>query len=146
MCKPYPLETRKAALEMYRDGVPVEEIITKTDVSHTCIYNWVEEASLPHRRKTVKKPDSLSAINSADIASLSLTEKKALVDGFKASKNKSAFAIEHSIPRSTLYNWCKIDDFIQDYQHKTINIHRLSGIPRTVKLKFKNSISCLSCI
>ena len=90
MCKPYPLETRKAALEMYRDGVPVEEIITKTDVSHTCIYNWVEEASLPHRRKTVKKPDLLSAINSADIASLSLTEKKALVDGFKASKNKSA--------------------------------------------------------
>ena len=116
MCKPYPLETRKAALEMYRDGVPVEEIITKTDVSHTCIYNWVEEASLPHRRKTVKKPDSLSAINSADIASLSLTEKKALVDGFKASKNKSAFAIEHSIPRSTLYNWCKIVDFIQDYE------------------------------
>ena len=41
MYKPYPLETRKAALEMYRDGVPVEEIITKTDVSHTCIYNWV---------------------------------------------------------------------------------------------------------
>lgn len=76
MCKPYPLETRKAALEMYRDGVPVEEIITKTDVSHTCIYNWVEEASLPHRRKTVKKPDLLSAINSADIASLMPNRKK----------------------------------------------------------------------
>lgn len=122
MCKPYPLETRKAALEMYRDGVPVDEIIYKTDVSHTCIYNWVEEASLPHRRQTVKKPDPLSETGSADIASLGLTEKKALADGFKASKNKSAFAMEHHIPRSTLYYWCKTDNFIQDYQHKTINM------------------------
>ena len=106
MCKPYPLETRKAALEMYRDGLPVDEIINKTDVSHTCIYNWVEEASLPHRRQAVRKPDPLSVIHSADIASLSPAEKKALVDGFKVSKNKSAFAMEHRIPRSTLYNLC----------------------------------------
>ena len=85
MCKPYPPETRKAVLEMYRDGMPVDEIISKTDVSHTCIYNWVEEASLSHRRQAVRKPDPLSAINSTDIASLSPAEKKALVDGFKAS-------------------------------------------------------------
>lgn len=142
MCKTYPLETRKAVLEMYRDGLPVDEIINKTDVSHTCIYNWVKEASLSHRRQTIRKPNPLSAITSVDIASLSPTEKKAMVDRFKASKNKSAFAMEHSISRSTLYNWCKTDDFIQDYQHKTINMKMYCEAIRT-KEKLQQIIEVL---
>ena len=122
MSKPYPLEIRKNVLEMYRDDVPVAEIIRQTGVSNGCMHSWIREAGLPKRRQCPKKPDPIPPVIATDISNLTLEQRKSLVDGFKASKNKAAFAIEHKISRSTLYSWSKIDDFIQDYQHKTINM------------------------
>ena len=58
---------------------------------------------------------------------LTLIEKKKLVDGFLASKNKSQYAREHHIPRSTLYRWSKQNDIIQAYNGKTINVKNVSG-------------------
>lgn len=131
MCKPYPLETRKEVLEMYRDGIPVDEIIQQTGVSNGCMHSWIREAGIPKRRQNPKKQEAILPIIATDISSLTPEQKKALVDGFKASKNKAAFAMEHNIPRSTLYSWCKIDDFIQDYQHKTINMKMYFEVLRT---------------
>ena len=131
MCRPYPLETRKNVLEMYRDGIPVAEIIRQTGVSNGCMHSWIREAGLPKRRQSPKKPESVPPVIATDVSNLTLEQKKSLIDGFKASKNKAAFAMEHNVSRSTLYSWSKIDDFIQDYQHKTINMKMYYEVIRT---------------
>ena len=94
MCRPYPLETRKNVLEMYRDGVPVAEIIRQTGVSNGCMHSWIREAGLPKRRQSLKKPEPVPPVIATDISNLTLEQRKSLVDGFKASKNKAAFAME----------------------------------------------------
>jgi hypothetical protein len=122
MNKLYSLDTRKKVLEMYRDGIPVDEIIQRNNISRGRMYAWVREANLPHRRKNPACSEIKPFSSVADPSTMSLTERKALIDQFRISKNKTAFAAEHHIPRSTLYNWSNSNDLIQDYKGKTINM------------------------
>ncbi len=122
MNRQFSLDTRKKALEMYRDGVPVDEIILRNNISRGRMYAWVREANLPHRRKISANTDQSSLTDTIDPSAMSLAERKALIDQFRISKNKTAFAAEHHIPRSTLYNWSNNNDLIQDYKGKTINM------------------------
>jgi hypothetical protein len=122
MNKLYSLDTRKKVLEMYRDGIPVDEIIQRNNISRGRMYAWVREANLPHRRKNSACSEIKPFSSVADPSTMSLTERKALIDQFRISKNKTAFAAEHHIPRSTLYNWSNSNDLIQDYKGKTINM------------------------
>ena len=122
MNKRYPLSTRKNVLEMYRDGIPVDEITRKNAISRGCMYAWVREANLPHRRKNPGNSESAPSTASSNPPSQSLTEKQDIIEQFRISKNKTAFAAEHHIPRSTLYNWSKSNEIIQDYQGKVINM------------------------
>ena len=57
-----------------------------------------------------------------------LAKKKELINGFQASKNKSRFAMEHGVSRSTLYRWSKKDDIIQGHHGRTM-------IPRYIMSK-----------
>ena len=109
MNKRHSLGIRKMVLEMYRDGYPVEKILQKSKVSRSRMYALVREAVLPHRKQ--KRHEQHTSANEADISSISLKEKKKIIDQFQISKNKSAFATEHHIPRSTLYNWSNNDIF-----------------------------------
>lgn len=122
MSKWYPTDTRKKVLEMYRDGTPVNEIVTRNGISRGRVYEWVREANLPHRRKSHYSKKNLSTEAAYNATTLTLAERKALIDQFRISKNKTKFAKEHHIPRSTLYNWMKNDCLIQDYKGETIDM------------------------
>lgn len=89
MNKLYSLDTRKKVLEMYRDGIPVDEIIQNNNISRGRMYAWVREANLPHRRKNSVCPESKSFSAMTDPSSMSLAKRKALIDQFRISKNES---------------------------------------------------------
>lgn len=122
MNKHYPLETRKTVLEMYQAGKPVKEISQQTGVSRTHVYEWIKEANLPRQRTRNNKQIDKSTKKNREPASLTLFERKKLIDQFKASDNKTQFALDHHIPSSTLYRWSKQNDLIEAYDGTTINV------------------------
>ena len=140
MNKRHSLDIRKMVLEMYRDGYPVEKILQKSKVSRIRMYALVREAGLPHRNQ--KRPEQHTSANEADISSISLKEKKKIIDQFQISKNKSAFATEHHIPRSTLYNWSNNDNLIQDQNGNTVDMKMYSEALRSNE-KLKKIIEVL---
>ena len=140
MNKRHSLDIRKMVLEMYRDGYPVEKILQKSKVSRSRMYALVREAGLPHRKQ--KRHEQHTSANEADISSISLKEKKKIIDQFQISKNKSAFATEHHIPRSTLYNWSNNDNLIQDQNGNTVDMKMYSEALRSNE-KLKKIIEVL---
>ena len=88
MNKLYSLDTRKKVLEMYRDGIPMDEIIQRNNISRGRMYAWVREANLPHRRKNSACSEIKPFSSVADPSTMSLTERKALIDQFRIRKIK----------------------------------------------------------
>ena len=118
----YSQEYRKKVLDMYACGTSVEIIVQQTGISRSRIYTWIQEANLT-RHRSKKNTLSLPSISEPKNASLDLSKKKELIDAFYASKNKTQFAQDHQIPRSTLYRWChESGSLIKAYNGKTINI------------------------
>ena len=74
MNRQFSLDTRKKVLEMYRDGVPVDEIILRNNISRGRMYAWVREANLPHRRKISANTDQSSLTDTIDPSAMSLAE------------------------------------------------------------------------
>ncbi len=138
MNKRHSLDIRKMVLEMYRDGYPVEKILQKSKVSRSRMYALVREAGLPHRKQ--KRHEQHTSANEADISSISLKEKKKIIDQFQISKIKSAFATEHHIPRSTLYNWSNNDNLIQDQNGNTVDMKMYRHDYQSVR-EFKERIA-----
>ena len=122
MNKYYSLETRKTVLEMYQAGKPVKEITQQTGVSRTHVYEWIKEANLPRQRSQMDGPIDRSTKKNREPASLTLFERKNLIDQFRSSDNKAQFALDHHIPCSTLYRWSKQNDLIEAYDGTTINV------------------------
>ena len=97
MNKHYSLETRKTVLEMYQAEKPVKEISQQTGVSRTHVYEWVKEANLPRQRARKDGLLDKSTKKNREPASLTLSERKKLIDQFRASDNKTQFALDHHI-------------------------------------------------
>ena len=127
----YSSECRKQALDMYACGSSVEEIVRQTGISRSRVYAWIQEAALPRHRSKLNTLTPLSGSKPED-AFLDLSRKKELIDAFHASKNKTKFAQDHHIPRSTLYRWNReSESLIQSYNGKTINVKMYYEILRT---------------
>jgi len=131
----YSPDYRKIVLNMYTSGMRVEEIARQTTVSRSNIFKWIQEADLPRHRKRQSCLPDIPTDNNQETTLLTLVEKKELVDGFLASKNKSQYARDHHIPRSTLYRWSKQNDIIQAYNGKTINVKMYLEACRTIEKK-----------
>ena len=116
----YSPDNRINALNLYAAGVPVNEIMWQTGFSHSYLYALIKKANLPRQRNT--KTNLMDSAPSEQVDTIELAKKKTLVDGFLASENKTRYAAEHGVPRSTLYRWSKKDDIIQGHHGRTINI------------------------
>ncbi len=118
----YSLDFRKKVLEMYLSGVSAKDIVHQTGVSRSRVYAWINEAKLSHHRQPTGNSSSVHLTDRKSVASMTPAEKAVLLDQFRKSKNKTSFALEHQIPRSTLYRWNNEDAFIRSYKGTTINI------------------------
>ncbi len=141
----YSQEYRKKVLDMYDGGTSVEIIVQQTGISRSRIYTWIQEANLTRHRSnknTLCLPSSTKPKN----ASLDLSKKKEMIDAFYASKNKTQFAQDHHIPRSTLYRWCRNSrSLIQAHNGKTINIKMYYELLRSNE-KLHNIIEVLQSV
>ena len=122
MNKLYSIGFRTEVLELYRSGIPVEEIVRQRGVSRSRIYAWIHESGVQHHRQPATPNEITPQPSAIHRSKLTLAEKKRILDGFMTCDNKAKFAIEHHIPRSTLYRWSKKDDLIQGQNGKTINL------------------------
>ena len=118
----YSHDFRKKVLVMYLSGMSAKEIVSQTGISRSHVYAWINEAKLDHHRQHTDTSSSVHLTDRKSVASMTPAEKKALLDQFRTSKNKTRFAQEHQISRSTLYRWSKEDVFIQAYNGTTINV------------------------
>ena len=118
----YSHDFRKKVLVMYLSGMSAKEIVSQTGISRSHVYAWINEAKLDHHRQHTDTSSSAYLTDRKSVASMTPAEKKALLDQFRTSKNKTRFAQEHQISRSTLYRWSKEDVFIQAYNGTTINV------------------------
>ncbi len=116
----YSPDNRINALNLYAAGVPVNEIMQQTGFSHSYLYALISKANLLRQRDT--KTNLMDGSPSKQVHTVELAKKKKLIDGFLASENKTRYAAEHGVPRSTLYRWSKKDDIIQGHHGRTINI------------------------
>ena len=112
MNKLYSIDFQIEVLELYRSGIPVEEIVRQRGVSRSRIYAWIHESGVQHHRQPATPNEITPQLSAIHRSKLTLAEKKRILDGFMVCDNKARFAIEHHIPRSTLYRWSKKDDLI----------------------------------
>ena len=100
----YSPEIQQKVLGLYQSAIPVKEIVLRTGVSRSRVYAFINSANLPRQRKrSGPAVENESPIKAAPFMNLDV--RKQLIDGFQACDNKSQFAQEHQIPRSTLYRW-----------------------------------------
>jgi uncharacterized protein YjcR len=108
----YSSDYRKTILDMYASGKTVKEIVRLTSVSSSTVFKWINEAGIPRHRNVIRCLTETPMDKNKDIEFMTLIEKKKLVDGFIASKNKSQYARDHHMPniRNILpYVWENIE-------------------------------------
>ena len=139
----YSPDNRINALNLYAAGVTVNEIKRQTGLSRSYLYALVNEANLPRQRDT--KTNLFKKATETRDDPINLSEKKALIDAFRISKNKTQFALDHCVSRSTLYRWSKKDDIIQGHKGRTINIKMYDEALRSIG-KLQNIIKALQSV
>lgn len=141
----YSPEIQQKVLGLYQSAIPVKEIVLRTGVSRSRVYAFINSANLPRQRKrSGPAVENESPIKAAPFMNLDV--RKQLIDGFQACDNKSQFAQDHQIPRSTLYRWSRnYGSLIQAYNGKTINIKMYYEVLRSNE-KLQNIIEVLQSV
>lgn len=141
----YSPETQRNVLDLYQSGIPVAEIVLQTGVSRSRVYAYISAANLScQRKKSDPAVENESTVETAPF--MNLNDRKQLMDEFRVCNNRSQFAREHQIPRSTLYRWSRNSrSLIQAYNGKTINVKMYYEVLRSNE-KLHNIIEVLQSV
>lgn len=95
MPAPYPLEFRRRAVELVREGLkPISQIARDIGVSESCLRSWLRQADIDEGRK-----DGVSTSEREELARLRKENRVLRMERDLLSRAAAFFASENVLPK-----------------------------------------------